>query len=108
MILSTLAHLSSGEFGAANSFQAGLQAIQSKRLSIVLSPREVCNLKTFEAALGRNREGKFEGEENKCSTPFVHAWRRMANATLRELELLRVVSDTLGCPMPPILDLQKD
>jgi Zn-dependent protease with chaperone function/AraC-like DNA-binding protein len=107
LILSTLAHLSSGEFGAARSFQAGLQAIQGSRLNIALSPREACNLKPFDSALGIIEKANLKARKQMLSA-FCGCVAADGKATLREIELLRVVSDALGCPMPPILDLHKD
>ncbi len=104
MILSSLAHMSNGDDSSAMSFEAGKKVLKSAPRGLICLPREQCTLKALDQAL------------NQLETACPSACKEMLNAfcacvaadgmaTLREMEVLRVVSDALGCPMPPILDL---
>ena len=104
-VLSTLAHLSSGEDGAARSFQAGIQSIHGIKLNLSLVARDACTLKSFDSALNILETSNLQARKQLLNA-FCACVAADGQATLKELELLRVISDALGCPMPPILDLQ--
>ncbi len=106
VLLSTLAHLSSGDDGAVRSFQAGIQSIHADNLKLSLIARDACTLKTFDSALNLLEKSSLQARKQLLQA-FCACVAADGQATLKELELLRVISDALGCPMPPILDLQK-
>jgi hypothetical protein len=105
-LLSTLAHLSSGDDGAVRSFQAGIQSIHADNLKLSLVTRDACTLNTFDSALNLLEKSSLQARKQLLQA-FCACVAADGQATLKELELLRVISDALGCPMPPILDLQK-
>jgi Zn-dependent protease with chaperone function len=104
LVLSTLAYLSAGDDAAECSYEAGIQALSATGRMTSLLSREHCTLKNFDAALNQ-----LEGSSPQACKQMLQAFSSCiaadGMATIRELEVLRVVSDALGCPMPPILDL---
>jgi Zn-dependent protease with chaperone function len=106
VVLSTLAHLSSGENEAIHSFEVGIQSIDALKLNLSLITREACTLKVFDAALNLLEKSNLQARKPMLKA-FCACVAADGQATLKELELLRVISDSLGCPMPPILDLQR-
>ena len=106
-VLSTLANVG-GNTHAESSFQAGWQVVGPKLFgkgkSANLVDRDECTLKKFDVALDllARIDVKFKRRvlDSFC-TCIAHDQR----STINEVELLRVVSDALGCPMPPVLDL---
>jgi hypothetical protein len=65
---------------------------------------EQCTLKRLDLALDllANVSSKRKRDIlNAFSECIVYDQR----STINEVELLRVISDALGCPMPPVLDL---
>jgi hypothetical protein len=106
-VLSTLAHVG-GNTHAEASFEAGWQALDAAIFDKSASPKLIdqdrCTLKQFDIALDRlanvNLQYKRGILDAFCAC-IVHDQR----STINEVELLRVISDALGCPMPPVLDL---
>ena len=106
-VLSTLANVG-GNTHAESSFQAGWQVVGPKLFgkgkSANLVDRDECTLKKFDVSLDllARIDVKFKRRvlDSFC-TCIAHDQR----STINEVELLRVVSDALGCPMPPVLDL---
>lgn len=106
-VLSTLANVG-GNTHAEDSFQAGWQVVGpnlfGKGRLANLVDRDECTLKKFDVSLDllARVDIKFKRSilDSFCAC-IVHDQR----STINEVELLRVVSDALGCPMPPVLDL---
>ena len=106
-VLSTLAHVG-GNTHAEASFHAGWMALDipifDKNSLPQLVDRDHCSLKRLDIALDRlaNVDLQYKrGILDAFSACIVHDQR----STINEVELLRVISDALGCPMPPVLDL---
>ena len=106
-VLSTLAHVG-GNTHAQSSFEAGWQALDVTSFDKIGLPKIIdqdrCTLKQFDIALDRlaNVDLQYKrGILDAFCACIVHDQR----STINEVELLRVISDALGCPMPPVLDL---
>ena len=66
-------------------------------------PRQQCTLKGLDAAL--NVLEKSNGtKKREMLAAFSACIAADGKVELSELELLRVIADALGCPMPPIVE----
>ena len=109
-LLSALAHAGASEPGAvaaAQAFEAGAAQLRAQgRLDLVLLPPPCCDLPKVDQALRRLDELTF-----KMKKPLLAACAATVAAdrqvTIAEAELLRVIADTLGIPVPPLLAGQK-
>jgi Zn-dependent protease with chaperone function len=106
-ILSTLAHLG-GNTHAESAFDAGWQCLDQRIFGVQKRPtiidRDRCTLKQFDVALDRLALINIKHKRHvldALAECIVYDQR----STINEVELLRVISDALGCPMPPVLDL---
>lgn len=106
-VLSTLAHIGSNVH-AKTSFDAGWAALDTKafgtKSKAMLIDPDRCTLKQFDIALDRLATVDLQykrGILDAFCACIVHDQR----STINEVELLRVISDALGCPMPPVLEL---
>lgn len=98
-VISTLAHAGEAREGdAERAFRAAMEHLE---LKAALLPREQCTLSSFDAALHELAKAA-----PKVKRPIVAACTTCIAAdgtlTVREAELLRAVTSTLGCPMPPL------
>lgn len=98
-VLSTLAYAGqTGEDAVRKAFEAGVKEIDCQGS---LAAKGDCSLAAFDAAL---RELAMAAP--KVKGPVLAACAACVTAdgtvTVREGELLRAISSTLGCPMPPI------
>jgi hypothetical protein len=103
-LLSTLAHSGTrDEAQAQRAFNLAAKLLPAGEVRIELLPRSESGLKTIDAAL----------DQLAAATPAIKKLVLQASAacivadqqvTIEEAELLRVISDALDCPMPPILD----
>jgi Zn-dependent protease with chaperone function len=103
-LLSTLAHSGTrDENQAVHAFELGVEKLQSQSVRVDLLARHQCGLKVVDTAL----------DQLAVATPRIK--KRVIEAcaacicadhlvTVEEGELLRVISDALDCPMPPLLD----
>jgi len=100
-VLSTLAY--AGQDNDDEARQAFALGIKETGCSASLLAKDRCTLANFDAAL---RELAMAAP--KVKSPIVAACAACVAAdgivTVREGELLRAVTSTLGCPMPPIRD----
>ena len=99
-VLSTLAHTGSvDEQEVQRAFDLGIGAIGRQA---ALRAKDQCTLKTFSAALE-----ELAKTAPKVKRQIVAACAACVAAdgtvTVREGELLRAITSTLGCPMPPIV-----
>lgn len=106
-VLSTIAHVG-GNTHAQSSFMAGWQSLSTKVFgkdkSVEMVDRDHCTLKQFDLALDRLAKVDLKYKRfvlDSFAACIVHDQR----STINEVELLRVISDALGCPMPPVLDV---
>jgi Zn-dependent protease with chaperone function len=102
-LLSTLAHLGSeAESEAVRGFNLGVEKLGVGGTGMELLPRDECGLKVVDAAL----------DQLAAAAPMIK--KRVIGScaacigadgrlTVEEGELLRVISDSLDCPMPPLL-----
>ncbi|MEI6527959.1 MAG: hypothetical protein WCP62_18175, partial [Planctomycetota bacterium] len=69
-----------------------------------LIEHDQCTLKQFDVALDL-----LANVDVKLKRPILDAFCACIvhdqRSTINEVELLRVISDALGCPMPPVLEL---
>jgi Zn-dependent protease with chaperone function len=102
MVLSTLARMGSESDQAELAFAAGVQAVPGMASGMQLSPSSACTLKALDEALD-----VLERTQNVNKRSMLAAFSACIAADgkveVRELELLRVISDALGCPMPPVI-----
>lgn len=101
-VLSALAHFGGGQ--AADCYRAGWMEYDKNALQLPLRPMNECTPQNLDAALDvLARAGIYETP--KMLRGFCACIAHDRQTTITELELLRVISDSLGCPMPPILPL---
>jgi Zn-dependent protease with chaperone function len=102
VVLSALAYVGSKADDPANSFAIGLKQSKLVSKSATILPREKCSLKSLDGAL--NVLEKASGaKKREMLEAFSACIAADGKVELNELELLRVIADALGCPMPPIL-----
>ena len=103
VVLSALAYVGSDADDPANSFAIGLNQSKLVYKSATILPREKCALKSLDGALNvlEKANGTTKREMLEAFSACIAADGKVE---LSELELLRVIADALGCPMPPILE----
>jgi len=103
VLLSMLAHAGAADPAeAARAFEAARAQLSGGRFLPTLLPREKLDVRALDRALGRLRDTapRLRGE---ILGACVAAVATDGKVTIAEGELLRAVSDSLGCPMPPLL-----
>ena len=103
LLLSMLAHAGATDPGeAARAFEAARAELSPGRFQLTLLPRDDCGLRALDRALDRLVETapRLRGE---ILGACVAAVARDGKVTIAEGEMLRAISDSLGCPMPPLL-----
>ncbi len=106
-LLSTLANWgSTDEASARHAFDEGTKLLPSAGVKLALLPRAKCDLRALDAALD-----KLAGVSPKVKKPILQACAACiaadGKATVEEAEIMRVISDALNCPMPPLVDLRQ-
>ena len=105
VLLSALAH--AGDTNPQTAFDHGSSLLRGfGQLDLALLPRDVCDLAAVDQTLRRLDElvPKLKKPLLGACAATVAADRAVA---IEEAELLRVIADTLGCPVPPLLAGQK-
>jgi hypothetical protein len=105
VLLSTLARVNpSDPARVARAFDAGVRCLEEAgRVDrLVLLPVSQCGLGVLDEAL-RDLADAAPGLKRAIVTAAAEAVCSDDQLTVDEAELLRAVSDALGCPMPPIL-----
>jgi Zn-dependent protease with chaperone function len=102
-LLSTLAHFGTqDEQEAARAIDLGIELLQGEGARVDLLPRNQCGLKSVDTALDQ-----LSGAAPMIKKCVLEACAACIGAdgqvTVEEGELLRVISDALDCPMPPLL-----
>jgi hypothetical protein len=105
IVLSTLAYVGSDKSVAEKSFAAGQRAIPSLGGQMTLLPQSECGLKALDQALDA-LEGAKGFTKREMIAAFSSCIAADGQVEVSELELLRIIADALGCPMPPILDFE--
>ena len=105
-VLSLLAWEGQDDASAAQAaFTAGMQAYSGGGSSVSLLPRDQCSLRDFHAALQALAQAAPDIKRRvlaSCSACILAD----GQVTVREGEVLRAISATLGCPMPPLVGEQ--
>jgi len=99
-ILSALAHF--GGDHAADCYRAGWDAYEMNGRRLPLRSVSECSPKNLDASLDVLGKAGFS-EAQRMLRGFCTCISHDRKTTIIELELIRVISDSLGCPMPPIL-----
>jgi Zn-dependent protease with chaperone function/uncharacterized tellurite resistance protein B-like protein len=108
VLLSSLARFGHGdEAGAQRAFAAGAKrlaesATQSAAQSLSLLEASACSLRGVDTALDRLCRTVPRLRE-RILDACAHCVLADRRTTIEEAELLRVVADALGCPLPPFL-----
>lgn len=101
-LLSTLAYAGGNDARALGAFQKGATTLLSESSRMGLLPREQTGLKVLDAALDQ-----LSGASPRIKKRVIEACAECIGAdqhvAVEEAELLRVISDALDCPMPPLL-----
>jgi len=104
-LLSTLAHAGSTDpQAAARAFQAGVVKLPNRGAGIELLPRDKSGLGPLDKSLDLLAAASLTVKKQvleACAATIAADGK----ATVEEGELLRVISDALECPMPPLVDL---
>ncbi|TMA17665.1 MAG: hypothetical protein E6J84_07340, partial [Deltaproteobacteria bacterium] len=103
LLLSMLAHAGATDPGeVAQAFEAARAELSPGRFQLTLVPRSDCDLHALDRALDRLVETapRLRGE---ILGACVAAVATDGKVTIAEGEMLRAISDSLGCPMPPLL-----
>jgi Zn-dependent protease with chaperone function len=104
-LLSTLAHCGTrDEAQVARAFALGVAELGAEGTRAELLPRDDCSLKSVDVALDQ-----LAAAAPLVKRPLLEACAACIGAddrvTVEEGELLRIISDALACPMPPLLPL---
>jgi len=107
LVLSMLVHSGAADAGSAvRAFSAACATLSPSRPRPRLVARQECSLGGLEAALSRlaATAPRLRGEILRACVAAVASDGKV---TIAEGELLRAVSESLGCPMPPLLPGQQ-
>ena len=101
-VLSTLAY-AAGENQSQQAYQTGLEKIGGKVEAWPMLDQQACSYAKLDEALDQLglASSKIKKQMIDSFTTCVTADR---HTTIEEAELLRVIADALGCPVPPILE----
>ncbi len=102
VVLSSLAHAGGNSSDPSQAFRKGMEVVASQIAAMELLPRESCVLSELNLALD-GLERVSPNIQRLMLDAFAECIAADKHVTLDETELLRVVSDALGCPMPPII-----
>ena len=101
-VLSTLAHLGSEATFVESAFSAGAAKVPRLSRGLAILPRDICTLKALDQALSA-LELAHNTDKRDVISAFSACIAADGKVEVSEMELLRVISDALGCPMPPVL-----
>lgn len=104
VVLSTLAHLG-GNVHADAAFQSAWSAWAKADPPQPILARDACTLRSLDQALNTLAQATGHLKRNMLNA-FCECIAFDRKTTLNEIELLRVISDALDCPMPPVLELR--
>ncbi len=102
VVLSSLAYVGDNQGDPKNAFEKGGAVVRPALGAMELLPQDKCKLRDLDLALDSlsNVAPKIR---KLLLDAFAECIAADQNVTLDETELLRVISDALGCPMPPII-----
>ena len=102
VVLSSLAHAGGKTNDPRKAFAKGLSACTLTIGAMELLPRESCTLNELNLALDGLENVSPKGQRNMLAA-FAECIAADQHVAVDETELFRVISDALGCPMPPII-----
>ena len=102
IVLSALAHAGGKNNDPRKAFQQACMRSGKVAASIELLPLEMCSLKELDRALDQ-LENVSPGLKRQMLESFAECIAADGHVTLSETDLFRIISDALGCPMPPII-----
>ena len=102
VVLSSLAYAGGNASDPRHAFIKGAEVVASQMGSMEILPRENCLLRELNLALD-GLEKVASNLKRLMLDAFAECIAADQRVTLDETELLRVISDALGCPMPPII-----
>jgi Zn-dependent protease with chaperone function len=102
IVLSTLAHLGSEASFVETAFAVGAKKLPKIASSFAILAKEKCTLKALDSALNVLERVRISDKRLMLSA-FSACIAADGKVEVSELELLRVISDALGCPMPPVV-----
>lgn len=103
IVLSTLAHLG-GNVHADSAYEKGWSSWKKGPSPLPICNKDECTLKSLDRALDLLAHASGHAKRSMLLA-FSECIAADGRATINEIELLRVISDALDCPMPPVLDL---
>jgi Zn-dependent protease with chaperone function len=103
IVLSSLAHLGSVPSMVESAFAVGIREIPSIGRGMKILPRNECTLKSLDRALDVLEQSR-NSQKRRMLSAFSACIAADGKVDVSELELLRVISDALGCPMPPVIE----
>ena len=102
-LLSLVAHSGNREEDAAlAAFERGASLVKSPRVVLQFTPRKECSLKDVDLALTKLATATLPVKKQvvmACSACVIADGK----VTVREAELFRLISESLDCPVPPVL-----
>ncbi len=101
LVLSTLAHLG-GNVHAESAYSAGWETWTNGPRPAPIIDKDQCTLTRLDQALDMLAFASPKVKRSMLNA-FSASIAFDQRATINEIELLRVISDALGCPMPPVL-----
>ena len=102
IVLSALAHAGGNNSDPRKAFQQAFKRSGKIAASIELLPLDMCSLKELDKALNQ-LENVPPGWKRQMLESFAECIAADGHVTLGETDLFRIISDALGCPMPPII-----
>ena len=102
IVLSALAHAGGNNSDPRKAFQQACKRGGKIAASIELLPLDMCSLKELDKALNQ-LENVPPGWKRQMLESFAECIAADGHVTLGETDLFRIISDALGCPMPPII-----
>ena len=100
-VLSTLAHLG-GNTHAEAAYQAAWSSWSNGPRIVPIIEKDQCTLARLDRSLDQLRPAPPTWKRAMLNA-FSECIAYDQRATINEIELLRIISDALGCPMPPVL-----
>ncbi len=102
-VLSTLAHLG-GNVEAESAYNSGWKTWTRGPALLPIWNKDACTLIALDRSLDLLAQATGNAKRSMLKV-FSECIAFDGRVTINEIELLRVISDALDCPMPPVLDL---
>jgi hypothetical protein len=104
LVLSAFAHAAGDDAATvAAAFAAGAAQLKILEGKLALLPPAQCGFAALDSAFDRLATASLPIKQ-RLLTAAAHAVTQDGQVRIEEAELLRAVADTLGCPLPPLLE----